>query len=247
MSQHSKAAIWITTYHDEAAVSAASFRRHNPGIRTYLFTPDFPPSQSWFDANHKQFDEVVRLPEREHPDNWFLDSTRYFSLVLNFIDVEQILYLDSDTYICDNITDLFSMLDAGFDFLGAHAPGRITRPRVRQTVPPAFPEINIGVNAFRNSGCIAALFDLWMNHFLQHAASFGENDQPALRHALYHSPHVRLGILPSEYNCRWGFGGFASYKVKVLHGRPLDGDYERIEREINAKIIMRSWKRGALN
>lgn len=245
-SQPSRAAIWITTYHVEAGQSAISFRRNNPGVRTYLFTPDFPPSQVWFDRYAREFNEVIHLADRQHPDNWFLDSVNYFRYIFNLINEDQFLYLDADTYVTDDIMDLFELLDAGFHFVGAHAPGRVTVPRAKQTVPPCFPEINIGVNAFRRCNEIYDLFDLWYEHFYRHADEFGRNDQPALRHALYHSPDVRLGVIPPEYNCRFGFGGFARYKVKVLHGRPQDGDYERVARVVNKSIVMRSWKRGEL-
>jgi len=226
-------AFWIADgekYIKEAQKSAASLRRYNPDVRLILFTPQ-----------HKDvdgFDEVRALPKRES-EFWFVDAVRYFGLAVQGIKDERQLYLDTDTYTCVEVMDLFTMLDK-FDFTGAHAPGRRTAGGADE-VPPAFPEINVGVNGIKRSSMVLYFLDKWLEWIEKDPRN---NDQPALRATLWEmAGSIRLGVLPPEYNCRWGFGGFARYPVKILHGR---GDYGKAKVALNRKVEMRGWARGTL-
>ena len=151
------------------------------------------------------------------------------------------MYLDTDTYLCDSIADMLG-LAGRFDFIGCHAPGRGTAGN-RHDLPAAFPEVNVGVLAMLRTPRLQRMLDDWYRRFAAEPERYCNNDQGALREALLES-NLQLHIAPPEYNCRWGFGGFARYRVKVLHGRPEDGDYERVNRELNRNIVMRGWRRG---
>ena len=227
-------AFWIASknqFVQEAARSADSLRRHTDA-RCILFTPDDV-------ATVGAFDEVRRLPTRRS-EFWFVDVVRYFGLAVEGIRDERQLYLDTDTYVCGDVSDLFKILDK-YDFCGAHAPWRRTAPHA-DGVPRAFPEINVGVNAIKRSQAILWLMDDWMERMERNPQN---NDQPALRASLWEASNlVRLYVLPPEYNCRWQFGGFARYPIKVLHGRC--DDYEAVARRLNAGKDLRGWKRGEL-
>lgn len=227
-------AFWIATdnYIEEAARSAASLKRHMPNLKRILCTPN---------KNVKRpiFDEILQLEQRKH-EFWYLDSARYFNHVLHEIEARRLLYLDTDTFVCDDLSDIFVLLDR-FDFVAAHAPGRCTTDTM-ENIPQAFPEINLGVNAFRKAPIVESLFRGWHVRYQANPTVFRNNDQGALREALWNWTG-RLYILPPEYNMRWGFGGFARYKVKVLHGR---GNYEAVEKKLNGEIVMRGWARGAI-
>lgn len=206
-----------------------------PNLRRVLCTPD--------NAAKEGFDEVLRLSPRRY-QYWYQDSVHYFNDALVRLGAKRLLYLDTDTYVCDNLSDLFEMLER-YDFVGAHAPARSTTNTVGR-IPPSFPEINIGVLAFRNAPVVEALFRGWEARYDEHPNVYKNNDQGPLREALWHWPG-RLYVLPPEYNMRWGFGGFAAYKVKVLHGRPWKTTYEAIEARMNAKGGMRGWHRGEID
>jgi len=225
---------WIATdkYIQEAVQSAASLKRHMPDLKRVLCTPAK-------NIRRPIFDEILQLETRTNKF-WYLDSVGYFNEVLHGLKAERLLYLDTDTYVCDDLSDLFILLDR-FDFVGTHAPGRCTTNTV-EPIPPAFPEVNLGVNAFRNVPIVEALFRGWQARFEANPTVFRNNDQGALREALWNWTG-KFYILPPEYNMRWGFGGFARYKVKVLHGR---GNYEAVEKKVNSRIEMRGWDRGAI-
>ena len=231
-------AFWIATenYIQEAAASAKSLRAHMPDVARELWTPARIPQET----RNPAFDRIRFVPPRRS-EFWFVDAVYYFTLAVGGLQDERLLYLDTDTHVCADLSDVFKMLDR-FDFVGAHAPGRMTAPGANG-VPPAFPELNVGVNGIRRSQQVRHVLQDW---FKRLEANPQNNDQPALRAALWESD-LRVGILPPEYNMRWGFGGFARYAVKVLHGRPENGmSYQDVERRINARKEMRGWERGKL-
>ena len=82
-------------YIDEAIFSATSVKKHNPNLSITIFTD--------YELKNNCFDIVKKLP----PNNFkfrckqdFLKNTPY----------EKTLYLDTDTYVNDNIEDLFNLL-----------------------------------------------------------------------------------------------------------------------------------------
>jgi hypothetical protein len=235
-------AFWIADrldYIREAAESALSLKRHMPDVTRELWTPHQNPQLT---RKISAFDELRILPARES-EFWFVDAVRYFGFAVESIHDERLLYLDTDTHVCADLSDIFKMLDR-FDVVGAHAPGRKTAPGASY-VPDGFPEINVGVNGIRRNPQTLWLVSEWYTRMKRNPQN---NDQPALRSLLWdNAATIRLGVLPPEYNCRWGFGGFARYEVKVLHGRPWHNEtYEGIAGAINARKEMRAWVRGAL-
>lgn len=230
-------AFWIAdrdNYIGEAAASAESLKRHMPDVVRELWTPNPQISRK------PAFDRVRALPPR-HSDFWFVDAVWYFNLAVGGIQDERLLYLDTDTHIVGDITHLFNVLDR-FEFVGAYAPGRRTAAGADH-IPTAFPEINVGVNGILRSERVRLMLQDWHKRM---EADPQNNDQPALRAALWDSD-IKVGILPPEFNCRWGFGGFARYEVKVLHGRPMyPFTYDGVANRLNARKEMRGWERGKL-
>jgi hypothetical protein len=159
------------------------------------------------------------------------------------------LFLDTDTYVCEDLTDLFAVLEM-FDIAVAHAPYRAVYQVAG--VPDSFPEFNAGVVLFKKSPKIMTMFSEWRNLYerdskkeLQWLHPLGKtmfkgyiNDQPTFREALYLS-NLRIATLTSEYNCRFNFPGFVHHKVKILHGRHKD--LQTIERAINAQVGPRAY------
>lgn len=186
----------------------------------------------------KIFMPGVNLPLRRH-EFWYLDSVRYFNIVLYRTTDDRLLYMDADTFMCEPIWDMLDLLDK-FDLVGTHAPGRRT---TYADVVPAFPEINVGVMAIKVNEETKSLFSSWLNKYIANPDRYGNNDQGPLREALWEW-HGRLYVAPPEYNMRWQFGGFARYPVKVLHGRCKD--YNAICKKLNETIDMRGWNRGAI-
>lgn len=227
-------AFWIADqagYVREAQISAESFKRHNPDCQTVLFGQ----------ADYG-FDRVIALEPRKF-DDWYLDSVKYFfTALLKLRADERLIYFDVDTYTLAPLDSLIALIGR-FDLIGTHAPGRETAPTVTP-LPDAFPEINVGVLGIHNSLIMRDFMIAWFQLYQQNKRIYGNNDQAPLREALWTHPEIALYVMPPEYNCRFGFGGFAALPVKVLHGRGMS--FEAAERIVNYTAGMRAWTNADL-
>jgi hypothetical protein len=208
-------------YVSEALVSAASLKRHMPELPVTLFSDA--------DIACPDVDQVVRA----QPD----DSLPGCAAKIRHVAAspyEQTLFLDTDTYVCGDLGELFALLDA-FHLAAAHAPTRAVYEI--ETVPDSFPEFNTGVILFRRSPAVEAVLSSWADLFSRHRERLDRetmrwlhpadrrwhalNDQGAFREALYRS-RLRVATLPPEYNCRFSVPGFVDGPVRILHGRGVD-------------------------
>lgn len=118
---------------------------------------------------------------------------------------EKTVYLDSDTYVDQNISDLFVLLDK-YDFAGAFCNSRARENygkviRKYGEIPYPFSEINTGVMAFKSSPAVRALFDSWKKYYYEFLPKTSGWDQPSFRVALWESD-AKICHLPPEYNVR---------------------------------------------
>ena len=129
---------------------------------------------------------------------------------------EETLFLDTDTYLCEAVPEIFEILER-YDIAMAHAPMRQTGS---VDVPASFPEFNSGVIAYRMNDRTRSLLENWARFYEEQVSRTGQlDDQPALRRALWHSD-AKIAVLPPEYNFRFVLPAFAGRgKVKILHGR----------------------------
>jgi hypothetical protein len=186
--------------------------------------------------------ETFKLPERKYT-HWYLDRVRYFNLILDKLDYDQILILDTDTYVCGDLTDFFTALDR-FDIVGTQAIAQQTL--WREDIPASFPELHCGAFAFSRNQRIHKLFSRWLEVYKERVGYFGNNDQTPLREVLWQMKDVRLGILPDEFCFRFRWGGLLARKVKVLHGKEHGTSYEEVARQVNEKGGIRVYHRKAL-
>jgi hypothetical protein len=137
---------------------------------------------------------------------------------------DRTLFLDTDTFVCDDIGPLFPLLER-FDFAAAHGWQRIDRRDARQLpdvvaeTPLPFAQFNSGVILYKQSAEMVRVLAQCVQIMDQNLAM--GNDQTALRQAVYTSS-LRVATLTPEYNCRAGYAGFVSGQVKILHGRRFD-------------------------
>lgn len=193
-------------YYDEACISARSLKASN-NLRTAIFT-DQPQQSPHFD---------IHIPVKSTGDG-FLDKVVH----LKASPFEWTLFLDTDTYVCSDLTNLFSLLEH-FDIAAAH-DHLVREVYPVAGVPQAFPEFNTGVLLFRNQPAIRNLLDNWVETFRQEKELFSQNkvmgkgfpDQPPFRKAVYAST-LRIATLPPEYNCMFRYAGSVVGEVKVLH------------------------------
>lgn len=179
--------------------------------------------------------EIISLhPRREHR-GWYANYIRALIAALD-LPHKKFIFFDSDTYLTESIGDVYDVLDR-YPLAGVHAPARWTCP-TPYPIPDAFPELNTGVLGYSNSIDTRELFKRWFQLMVDDFDVFGDNDQGSLRVALWEMM-TPIWIMPPEYNCRFGFGGFAGSTVKVLHGRGTN--FELAARVVNAAPSMRVW------
>jgi hypothetical protein len=115
------------------------------------------------------------------------------------------VYLDSDTFINENISDLFRLLNK-YDFGGVFCNSRKRENYSKliskySDIPYSFSEINTGVMVFNSSNAVKELFKSWHKYYYKYISKTNGWDQPSFRVALWESK-VKLCHLPPEYNVR---------------------------------------------
>jgi hypothetical protein len=199
-------------YVDEAAVSAVSLKKVMPGIKIHLYTD--------LDEVPEVFDAVSKI---ENP------RLNCYDKVLPMLNspFEKTLFLDTDTYVCSELSELFKILDR-FDILACHIP--IQGANSIEGIPTSFPELNTGMVAFRKSEATQQFFERWLRLYeeMGHKA-----DQPAFRRALWEDRNIQSYQLPYEYNLRTIAPGYIAEgaKVKIIHGRHKN--WKSIEQKLN--------------
>jgi hypothetical protein len=215
MSGFERGIFYIATgpsYVAEAVGSAQSVREVWPDIPLALVADAAPPA-GYFD--HFEVVEAER-------------SSRDKPRLIGRSPFERTIFLDTDTYCCAPLPELFDQLDR-FEFLAAFEDGRFSTQVDPATgeeqfvksrgIPDSFPELNAGVMAFRRSPATTSLFERWIVEYDKMLKELSDHhDQPSLRSVLYRSK-LRFGVLPSEYNFRLGCPGFARTQIKIIHGR----------------------------
>jgi hypothetical protein len=166
--------------------SARSVKALLPNLPVDIFTdsPDVLES-GLFDRV-----EIIDSPHRRSKVD-YLSRTRF----------ERTLYLDTDTRVIEDISDLFGLLER-FDIAMAHAHARNRRTHVEQwqiELPQSFPQLNGGVILYRSSERTLDFLQSWSSAY--HEAGFSK-DQTTLRELIW-SSDLRLYVLPPEYNVRY--------------------------------------------
>jgi len=118
---------------------------------------------------------------------------------------EETIYLDSDTCIVEDISDMFDMLQkydicAIYDFARKRKKYSDIIPEYSD-IPYGFSEVNGGVFVYKDNKKTKEFFNHWREKFYQYYDLTSGWDQISLRIALWQS-NVSLGILPIEYNVR---------------------------------------------
>jgi len=205
---------------DEALISVRSVKKWMPELPVTLFTD----LQELVSAPPDGVDTVILL---ENVTKSCLD--KMYPLVET--PYEKTIFLDTDTYLCERVDELFEVLDR-FDIAAAHPPFRVQYDIIG--IPECFPEPNTGVIVFRKNEAAFDVLKRWPEEYKAQQASEKKphHDQHSFRAALYHST-ARFLVLPHEYNFRSigpNFAGKGS-KVKIIHGR--HASFEKVALRLN--------------
>jgi len=208
---------------EEAKKSAKSVRAHHQEPITLVTDVDV-------DAN-EYFDTVLRIDNPSHPSYEQIRN-------LSRSPYDRTIKLDTDTYLTDNVSELFEWLDR-FDVAMALDPAtkRDSDQYPVPNVPDSFPEYNAGVMVYQNDENFRKFQSDWENKFENHSHADPPYNQPSLRGALYESD-LRIAALPCEYNCRFDFVGHAVDKIRIVHGRTKDVDSYGMVKKYNIDEIV---------
>lgn len=207
----------------QAIRSATSLKKHNPSLPVTLFSDVL--------IEEYCFDEVWRL---EGCSFSYLDKIS----PLAESPYERTLFLDSDTFVCGSIGELFPLLDR-FQLAAAHDTWRLGESI--GVCPASFFEFNTGVLLYRNEPAVRKLISDWKTTYHdQLARGQNCNDQSSFRKVVYQSEIV-FYVLGPEYNFTTWCPGFAGSRahVKVLHGK--NPNLEEIASWLNASQESRSF------
>lgn len=223
-------------YLNEACRSVRSLRRHCPEIEAALVTDRPKAAKSKKDA-HGLFDHVVKVPKSRVSDRMVLSARM---LALMHTPFSRTLYLDGDTQICGDITDMFSVLDY-YDIGMVYTTHRIWRndPNIYGVeIPDWLPEFNGGMMLYRKSGTVFRMFSDWRHLHLE----MGKwNDQMALRTTLWRyiqNYDLKVYALPCEYNVWLPGAQTLGMRVRIVHGRR---ELQKVCKRINRHTKVRQW------
>jgi len=205
----------------EALKSVKSLKKQLPNVHVTLY------SDKACDSGH--FDRNVIISASKFSSQ---DKVECFQQV----DYDKAVFLDTDTYVVEDISDMFELLDH-FDFAASLEVARGYWYR-EWSLPDSFPELNSGVIAFNNTSKTKKLFadwlaffeesKIWQNRCLRHDGK--PWDQPGLRRALFEAKDIRMAVLPSEYNAVRYNGTYLWGKAKIIHSR---GNIEEVAERMN--------------
>ena len=211
----------------EAVAAATQLHRIHPDVPSVLFTDRVDIGSSG------PFKELIAVPDQK----WVRTEAKVWAVGRS--PFERTIYVDTDTYVCGDMTPLFAMLDR-FDVVGVPVTlRRATGPGHADPtdIPDAFQNTNGGMLAYRRSDATRRLFELWWELYQIDKAAAGPErimDQPSLRVALWRS-ECQTTFVPPEFNMRTlqyrSRPVAAVGPVRMIHGRPRD--FAALERKWN--------------
>ncbi|WP_153952561.1 hypothetical protein [Halosegnis longus] len=215
---------------DEAIYSAQSANTHMPEVDTAIATTEV-------NQDLTTFDYVIELDEAQRKvvegRNWLIDST----IKPDLSPFEQTLYLDSDTYIANDVSELFGLLDK-FDLAITRVPQQPPVPEL----PEPWHLYNCGVILYRDSQEVRHFLNRWSEIYNQILEDQEQpEDQPAFAKALYECDDLQWYTLPRRYNVRFPRRGVLADEAKIIHGRHPAG-LDKVSSELNQSKGLRVFR-----
>lgn len=225
----SKGVIYVATggkYIDEAKKSARSVA-NKLGAKIVLYT-DSPSN-----INDPIFDETKKISNPIYRSG---DKIK----CMKRSPFDETLFLDTDTYVCSDISQIFDLLDR-YDLAAPYAPNRVNEEAI-EDIPDTFPEINTGVVLFKKSKAFMEFVDVWAKRYKVHEKQGFTIDQASFRESLYYTD-IRHHVLPPEYNMRFEnvSVGYVSGDVKIMHGRRSHSTMKYFSEKVNSQDSNRVW------
>jgi len=218
---------------DETIVSAQSYRRHMPDLACQLFITEALLSEVG-EGVREHFTDTIMIAEAGHPQRPRFEATLR-------TDLDQAIFIDSDTFFLAPVIELFELLDH-VDIAVAQAPQYFSPKAAALGVFDKMPKVSVAQPEW-NTGVIVARVDEKFHRMVQEWSVLFEKcravgfsmDQASFRSALVTS-RLRFATLPNNYNFRANVENSLAGEVKILHAH---GNLEMIGSYINVKQSMR--------
>lgn len=191
---------------EEALISTRSLRRFNTEPVCLICGPELEHLPEL-----QVFDNVIVIPEIEKYTYW----AKIYGL--EHTPFDKTLFLDSDTFITDTLSEVFELLDI-VDLAATSQPTLHTTNFRPLSFEKVFPELNSGVIAYRNNPEIKKVIKDWKEFCLTNKII---NDMPGLREGVIKNINsIRYAVLPDLYN-EHGFKSMTilNDKIKIIHAR----------------------------
>lgn len=216
---------------NEAETSASSLKKHHPHLEISLVTDDIEQIPEIFDKVTKHKPRLTN-----HKKAGF----HYKIEGIQLSPFDKTIFLDSDTYLSDSISELFELLNH-FDLLICQDFWESDDIIYNNKNLIGFIPFNTGVMAFNKNERLNSFFKIWENIYLEGINTF-RHDQPAFMQALLASD-IQFFVLPTIYNFRptQNLAIHREKKVKVIHGHLRKKDFEILEKKINNHLSQRVW------
>jgi hypothetical protein len=234
-------------YMNDAYTSIESVRRTNPDLNVAAVVEEDIVDDEWMDEYIDEVIEPIYVSELDVEAKY--DSDRIEKVFnIDRAPFDRCVYLDADTYVAGDISDMFDALDR-FDIMSGHSPHRTANPN--EDVPDCFPDHLGGTVGFVNNDELDEFFTEWQRLYTMEMegdrptrhkeGAVRIHDQGAFRKALYESD-LRLMTLPPEWTFIVQVPGFVRGEVKILHSR--EDDFQRFADEMNKTDAPRVYVNG---
>lgn len=211
----------------EAAFSAESLRRRNKKCHITLITDE--------NISNNVFDTVLEFkPDVDKSLNRRQLSRLYKINGMLHTPYERTVFIDTDTFFCDDCSELFDLLDI-YDIMVCHDFYEGNLVQLNNKTFQAFPGLNTGVIAYRKNEIVDQLFYKWLDLYKTGVDRYS-GDQPAFMDALLYVS-TKLLVLHSIYNFRFrqNLGIPQNKIVKIIHGRLSLNDFYILEQKLNTE------------
>ena len=202
-----------------ARLTAISLKEMHPGMKMTLFTnlPTEPSDLLLFDDIKTSSGPLGNLWAYKHK---CLENTPY----------DRTLHIDADTYVMDNVSEVFDVLDV-FDLAIPISTWYMKNDNVN--IPMCFPELAGGFFTWMNNDRMKSFFGQISDICRENDSN---NDEWVIKEVLYNS-NIRFFILPDEYNCLVRHPNYLYGNIKIAHGR-----IDTLKEEANAINRVRGMK-----
>ena len=221
---------WGTYYTKLAAASVRSLRKADPTAHVTLVTRT---DTKELRADEELWDRLVIKPDIRSGLAGKVDclSNEYY---------ENTLYLDSDTYICEDPSELFDLLGY-FDLCVVGGCGAVDTTMLGLTpyntgvtlLGPGTTELLKTFRAYYNDE------EKRMETNKTHRRPRCNPTEPSFTLAI-RDTDVRVHVLSNEWNALYRFDNCFSYDVKIIHGPPTD--FEAMRERMNYRDGQRIWR-----